>query len=227
MVKGARLFSAGRVPSEEMGMMHLGTPLTNRVQSITLQDEDVVLVLSGGLEEGLTPQQRLNEILRLNPPDPKALCKALVNLKAATRNDRTLVVISGPYEHSTAKDAWKELETSVKSLAAQVSGLAENDQRRETYITLLQKDLNKETQIEQRISQRIEAFKAESQEKLKKLEAELAVRLTMQGPGVAEGHSATADSGSRTGEGDSVPDNRSDTLPPLKASLSLLVLMSP
>jgi LysM repeat protein len=162
------------VPSEEMGRMHLGTPLTNRVQSITLQDEDVVLVLSGGLEEGLTPQQRLNEILRLNPTDPKALGKALINLKATTRNDRTLVVISGPYEHSAAKDAWKELETSVKSLAAQVSGLAENDQRREAHITLLQKDLNKETQIEQRISQRLEAFKAESQEKLKKLEAEFA-----------------------------------------------------
>ena len=164
------------VPSEEMGRMHLGTPLTNRVQSITLQDEDVVLVLSGGLEKGLTPQQRLNEILRLNRTDPKSLGKALINLEAATRNDRTLIVISGPYEHSTAKDAWKELETSVKALAAQVGGLAEIDQRRETYISLVQKDLDKETQVEQRISQLIEISEAASQEKINKLETELAAK---------------------------------------------------
>jgi LysM repeat protein/serine/threonine protein phosphatase PrpC len=173
------------VPSEQMGKKYLETPLTTRVQSLNLQDEDVVLILTAGLEEGLTPQKRLSELLRAKPADPKKIGKALITGAAAKRNDRTLVVIGGPYEQPVTPD-WNDLQKSVTSLAQQVSGLADNDQRREKYVSLLQNDLNKETKLEQRISQRIDAFKdeirgkaaridlLESEERLKRLEAELA-----------------------------------------------------
>lgn len=172
-------------PSEKMGRKHLTTPLTNHVQTLALLDEDVVLILTAGLEEGLTPQQRLNELLRVKAADANAICKELMSMAASKRNDRTLVVISGPYEQPVAPN-WSDLQKSITSLTEQVSGLAENDQRRETYVSLLQKDLNSETLLEQRISQRIDAFKdeirgkagridlLESEEKLKRLETELA-----------------------------------------------------
>jgi LysM repeat protein/serine/threonine protein phosphatase PrpC len=174
-------------PSEQMGKTYLETPLTTHVQSVTLQEKDLILILTAGLEEGLTPQKRLTELLRSKTADPKSICKALISRAAVKQNDRTLVVIGGPYEPAVAPD-WNDLQQSVASLEQEVSGLAENDQRRETYISLLQMDLNKETKLEQRINERIDAFKdelhgkaaridlLESEERLKRLEAELGAK---------------------------------------------------
>lgn len=81
---------------EQMGRSLFEMPLTDRVRSFELSDQDIVLMFSDGLEENVTPQRRLSELRTLGKSDPKSICDAMLKISDAL-DDRTITVIGGPY----------------------------------------------------------------------------------------------------------------------------------
>ena len=82
---------------EQMGRSLFEAPLTDRVRSFALGDNDIVLIYSDGLEENVTPQRRLSELRTLGNSDLEAICDAMMKISDAT-DDRTITVIGGPYK---------------------------------------------------------------------------------------------------------------------------------
>jgi hypothetical protein len=82
---------------EQMGRSLFEMPLTERVRSFELSDDDIILIFTDGLEENVTPQRRLSELRTLGKTDPQAICDAMLKISDAT-DDRTITVIGGPYQ---------------------------------------------------------------------------------------------------------------------------------
>ncbi|HEY6804203.1 MAG TPA: LysM peptidoglycan-binding domain-containing protein [Pyrinomonadaceae bacterium] len=81
---------------EQMGRGLFEAALTERVRSFILNDDDVVLMYTDGLEENVTPQRRLGELRTLGKADPQVICDAMLKISDAI-DDRTITVIGGPY----------------------------------------------------------------------------------------------------------------------------------
>ena len=85
---------------EQMGRSLFEMPLTDRVRSFELGDNDLVMIFSDGLEENVTPQRRLGELRTLGSSDPQTICNAMLRISDPL-DDRTITVIGGPYEPLT------------------------------------------------------------------------------------------------------------------------------
>lgn len=100
---------------ESFGRKYLDSPLTERIRSTAIKDTDVVLIFSDGLEEAASPQRRLSELRRINSIDPKSICEALLQATNSAQDDRTLIVITGPYE--------KYVDPVIGNISTSISGL--------------------------------------------------------------------------------------------------------
>lgn len=146
---------------QQLGAHDQEGPLTDRVQAFTLQDDDVVLIMTRGLVEAFKGAQLTNEILNLRSPDPKVISDTLMNAGESSRDDRTLVVITGPYERYV-DPVLSDLSKAVASLEARVNSLTERDQReRPDGTDHLEKapGTGAEAQLEQRFGQQMEIVK--------------------------------------------------------------------
>jgi LysM repeat protein/serine/threonine protein phosphatase PrpC len=88
----------------EPSMGRLGQPeeesaFTNHVQHLTLKKDDVVLIMSGGLANEFAGQTLLDYVSDLSADHPEVICDTIMEASEASQEDRTLVVIGGPYEH--------------------------------------------------------------------------------------------------------------------------------
>ena len=146
---------------ERLGSRHQEAPFTDRVQAFTLQDGDVVLIMTHSLEEAFESQQLADEVANLGSSDAKLICEALMKASAASRDDRTLVVISGAYERYV-DPVPADLGKAVASLEARVDALIESEQRRNSSAAALES--------EQRFSQQIEVLKDDLRGKAAKLD---------------------------------------------------------
>lgn len=109
---------------DRLGDAKLEAPLTDQVKTFDLLDEDVVLIMTRGLEAGFDRRQLPRDLVTPGSPEPKLICEALMKASASSRDDRTVVVIAGPYEEDV-NPLITDLTKAIASLEARVSALAE------------------------------------------------------------------------------------------------------
>ena len=173
----ASVLAGRRSAAEQAGnqLVQLGAhdqeaPLTDRVQAFTLQDDDVVLIMTRGLVEAFEGQQLTNEILSLRSPDPKVISDTLMKAGESSRDDRTLVVITGPYERYV-DPVLADLSKAVASLEARVSSLTEGDQQKDAGgADRLARDPAGDRQLEQRFGRQLEVVKDDLRGKAAKID---------------------------------------------------------
>ncbi len=138
----------------ELGRRNLETPLTDQVQSLSLGGNDLVLIMTRGITEALDDGKLPAQLMNLPRSEPKLIADLLMKHSEATRADRTLVVISGPYEKQTAvastdsSSLIAELKASVASLEARLNALPTGPS-----------ETGDGTSLEQRFERQIESLK--------------------------------------------------------------------
>lgn len=109
----------------QLGARSSQTTLTNQVKSLTLHDGDTVLIMTHGIGTTLDQKRLAKEVISLGSSDPKVIRDALLSASSASRNDRTLVVIGGPYT-SSGDPTLAELSKTVAALEARLNTLSDS-----------------------------------------------------------------------------------------------------
>jgi LysM repeat protein len=159
-----KILNSGRLqplPSEREQVSELGTenieaPLSDEVHALTLQDDDVVLVMTRGVAEALGTPELPADVLNLDGSDSQLLCDSLMKASAGSGSDRTLVVIAGPYSRPL-DDGVAELKRSIASLEERLSALAEIERQRG--VDLARPELNVGNQFEQNFGEQVAELK--------------------------------------------------------------------
>lgn len=128
---------------EQLGARNREAPLTDVVQSFTLQDADLVLMMTRGLQDAFTGRTLADEIAKIGSTDPHVICEALMKSGASASEDRSLVVMGGPYE--------KYLDPVLADLSKAVAAL-------ESRMEALNEDLSR-GQDDSRVNQQLEVLK--------------------------------------------------------------------
>ena len=130
-----RTWNKGKVttlgPAVESGLQQLGraleeSPLTESVQTETLDDEDVALVMTTGVTSTLDAQILSSKLEGL--ADANAIRDALMSASASSKDDRTVLVITGPYERYVDPMIY-DLTRAVAGLEARVDALGQYQQQ--------------------------------------------------------------------------------------------------
>jgi LysM repeat protein len=111
---------------EPLGRRVLETPPTEAVQTATLDDNDVALVMTEGLDaftDVTTLGHRLEDV---GSTDAPAIRDALMQSSAASKADRTVLVITGPYG-SYVDPVLSDLSRAVAALESRMDSLAQSD----------------------------------------------------------------------------------------------------
>lgn len=114
---------SGSEPLEQLGARNSQTTLTNQVKSVTLHESDTVLIMTQGVGKTFDQERLAREVTSLRSSDPKVIRDALLSASAASRNDRTLVVIGGPYAGS-GELTLADLTKAVASLETRLNDLS-------------------------------------------------------------------------------------------------------
>jgi LysM repeat protein len=174
---------AGTTPVQ-LGAQHLEVPLREGIDSFTLDDDDLVLITTQGLAEVLPAA-----VTSLSQLEPKLICDSLMKASAAGVDDRTVLVIAGPYvqpPNATFADsgALAELKASLALLTARLDAVAEKQTLKEPAASRLEEGAA--AKLGAKLSQDIDTLKddlgrkaasidlLELDEKVKVLSAELA-----------------------------------------------------
>jgi LysM repeat protein/uncharacterized protein YoxC len=139
---------------EQLGARNREAPLTDVVQSFTLQDADLVLLLTRGLQDAFSGRTLADEIAKVGSTDPQKICDALMKSGASARDDRSLVVMGGPYE--------KYLDPMLADLSKAVAAL-------ESRMEALNSDQSR-TEADSRIAQQLEVLKDDLRGKAAKID---------------------------------------------------------
>jgi LysM repeat protein len=157
IVSGENATNAGL---DQLGTTRLESPLTDRVQSVYLMDDDVVLIMTQGLEAGFDRRQLPRELVSPGTPEPKLICEALMKASASSRDDRTVVVIAGPYENDV-DPALSDISKAIAVLEAKVNALAETGGSRELAISRAERDLSDHSQVDPKFALQVDALRSE------------------------------------------------------------------
>jgi hypothetical protein len=84
----------------QLGQLEEESPFTDQVQHLTLKKGDVVLIMSSGIASEFDGPTLLDQVLHSGSLDPEMICNTLMEASEGSQEDRTLVVIGGPYERS-------------------------------------------------------------------------------------------------------------------------------
>jgi hypothetical protein len=142
---------------EHLGTHHREAPLTDGVQVLTLGNEDTVLIMTHSLEEAFDSEQLDNEVRSLHSSDPKMICDMLMLTSASSREERTLVVISGPYVRDV-DPVLPDLSKTVASLLTRANALGDSYEPRDS-AGPMEPDLSSDIQMEQKLSEQIEMMR--------------------------------------------------------------------
>jgi len=149
--------SAPTAGLERLGARHQEAPLADAVQSITLQDADLVLLMTRGLHEVFAGRKLADEIAGVGSTDPKVICDALMKAGASADEDRSLVVMGGPYE-KYVDPVLADLSKAVAALESRIETLGGNDQ------------FESSSQVDQRVTQQLEVLKDDLRGKAAKID---------------------------------------------------------
>ena len=120
-----KLTTLGPAPEnslQKLGRASLESPLTESAQSFTLEDEDVALVMSAGVTSTLDAQILSRQLEGL--ADADAIRDALMSASGTSKDDRTVLVITGPYERYVDPMVF-DLTRAVAALEARVDSLTQ------------------------------------------------------------------------------------------------------
>jgi LysM repeat protein len=112
------------VPEAKLGANHLETPLTADVQTATLQEPDIVFVMSKAAVERFAPHNMVSATA--TERDAQAIADGLSQATLAANDDRALIVIVGPYAPPLDAAAANDLRASLAALESRLDLLAEN-----------------------------------------------------------------------------------------------------
>ncbi|MFN2498913.1 MAG: LysM peptidoglycan-binding domain-containing protein [Pyrinomonadaceae bacterium] len=161
---------------QRLGARNQEAPLTDVVQSFTLQDADLVLLMTGGLHDVFAGRKLAKEIAGAGSTDTKVICDALMKSSTSAREDRSLVVVGGPYE-KYVDPVLADLSKAVAALESRMEALSENDQSKSS----------NQIQVEQRIGQQLEVLKDDLKSKAAKIDLlELDERVKNLGKGLLQ-----------------------------------------
>ena len=129
-----RTWNAGKVTTlapaenslEKLGRGFQESPLTDSVQSSMLDDEDVALVMSAGVTSVLDAHSLSSRLDGLS--DASAMRDALMTASRSSKDDRTVLVITGPYERYVDPMVY-DLTRAVASLEARVDALGQTQKQ--------------------------------------------------------------------------------------------------
>lgn len=152
--------SAANTEWDQLGTSRLESPLTDRVQTFYLLDDDVVLIMTHGLEAGFDRRQLPRELVSPGSPEPKLICEALMKASASSRDDRTVVVIAGPYEHDV-DPALSDLSKAIAVLEAKVNTLSESAGSREVDAQRAERELQDTSQQDQKVALQFDALRSD------------------------------------------------------------------
>ncbi len=115
----------------QLGARSLDVPLREGIDRFSLHDDDLVLITTQGLASVLPAA-----VSGLSELDPKSISDLLMITAAAGGEDRTVVVIGGPYtqrSNATLADsaALAELKTSLALLTARLDKFTESEQSKQ------------------------------------------------------------------------------------------------
>ncbi|HBB88358.1 MAG TPA: hypothetical protein DC047_12155 [Blastocatellia bacterium] len=142
---------------EHLGARNREAPLTDVVQSFTLQDADLVLLMSRGLQDAFAGRKLAEEIANVGSTDPKVICESLMKAGASAREDRSLVVMGGPYE-KYQDPVLADLSKAVAALETRMEALNEDQSRSD------------QLQADSRIAQQLEVLKDDLRGKAAKID---------------------------------------------------------
>lgn len=143
---------------EHLGARNREAPLTDVVQSFTLQDADLVLLLTRGLQDAFAGRKLADEIAKVGSTDPQVICEALMKSGASAREDRSLVVMGGPYE-KYLDPVLADLSKAVAALESRMEALNEDQSRSSNQL-----------QADSRITQQLEVLKDDLRAKAAKID---------------------------------------------------------
>jgi LysM repeat protein len=129
-----------------------------RIQVLPLQNDDLVLVMTRVVAAGLDRAKLPDEVMGLGSSEPKLICDALMKPSAASREDRTVVVICGPYQPEV-EPGLEDLRQAIAALEAKVDNLVENDGRREVAALVSQREASNTVRQGQNLTQQIQELK--------------------------------------------------------------------
>ncbi len=157
------LKTASDAPLKAPGLDRLGdgkldSPLTDQVKTFELRDEDVVLIMTRGLEAGFDRRQLPRDLVNPGSPEPELICEALMKASASSRDDRTVVVIAGPYEEDV-NPLLSDLTRAIASLEARINTLAEKEAARTVTSSVVEPQIASPKSDEKPLE--IEALRAE------------------------------------------------------------------
>lgn len=113
---------------EKLGVHQQEAPVTDVVQSFTLQDNDLVLIRSKGFDDVFANRNLVADIAAVGSTDPRKISEALMKSSASATDDRSLVVLTGPYE-KYVDPVLADLSKAVASLESQMGTLSEGQQK--------------------------------------------------------------------------------------------------
>lgn len=142
---------------ERLGRRFQESPVTEAVQTLTLEDDDVALVMTHGLESAFDSQTLSSRLESVSGTDASAIREALMKASSAAKDDRTLLVITGPYERYV-DPVLSDLSRAVASLEGRLNALAETDRSNvATVVSQIDQDAMK--RLENKLVTEIELLK--------------------------------------------------------------------
>lgn len=82
---------------QRLGQLEEGAALSEKVRQITLEQDDLILIMTSGLAE-FQSQDLVEHIASIESFDADQICESLMEVTENIQEDRTLVVVGGPYE---------------------------------------------------------------------------------------------------------------------------------
>jgi hypothetical protein len=134
---------------EQMGRKLFDKPLMDRVGSVGLTEDDMVLMYSDGIEEVLTPQALLKTIRQSRSTDANKIGAEILEATRSSGDDRTLIVITGPYGDYLDL-AFQRSEKAMGPLQQKIEKLEVNEQQiRRDFEALLNRKIDQSYLAEQ------------------------------------------------------------------------------
>lgn len=111
--------------SDRLGKKNQDAPVSEEVQTFTLQEDDVVFISTSGVTSALGDKGLESVLGSIRNNDPAELRDALMKATADATDDRTVVVISGPYERYV-EPVLADLTATVTALESRLNVLEAN-----------------------------------------------------------------------------------------------------
>jgi len=153
---------------EQLGASNLEAPMKDQIRALTLHDDDLVLIMTQGLAEVLPA-----DVASLRESDPKAICVRLMKSSLAGSEDRTLVVIGGPYSRHVEEalpdvSELADFKQSLAALEARLDALTGAEQLTKVDVGGLTS--GHAAELEQKLNPQIESLKDDLRSKASSLD---------------------------------------------------------